>query len=140
MLKLKFNIEIFSKEVEAFEFLSITFLLQTNRIITMFVKTFVVVRKNYLRIQSLIKIILTFNLIKTNKKNVFKLLNAIKKFANKIIIKIVKQYSLLAFLNLMRLENFFLIKNALSHVKLYSYKKNLEKFLKKKLYLLKKYI
>ncbi len=106
----------------------------------MFVKTFVVVRKNYMRIQSLIKIILTFNLIKTNKKNVFKLLNAIKKFANKIIIKIVKQYLLLAFLNLMRLENFFLIKNALSHVKLYLYKKNLEKFLKKKLYLLKKYI
>jgi hypothetical protein len=63
----------------------------------MFVKAFVVVKKNQLRMQSLIKTILTFNLIKTNKKNVFKLLNAIKKFANKIIIKIVKQYLLFAF-------------------------------------------
>ncbi len=89
--------------------------------------------------QSLIKIVLTFNLFKTNKKNVFKLFNAIKKFVNKIIIKIVKQYLLFAFLNFTRLENFFLIKNALSHVKSYAYKKNLEKFLKKKLHLLKKY-
>jgi len=52
--------------------------------------------------QSLIKIVLIFDLIKTNKKNIFKLLNAIKKFANKIIIKVVKQYLLLAFLNFTR--------------------------------------
>ena len=89
--------------------------------------------------QFLIKIILTLNLIKRNKKNVFKLLNAIKKFANKIIIKIVKQYLSFAFLNLTRLENFFLIKNSLSHVKSYVYKKDLEKFLKKKLHLLNKH-
>lgn len=93
-----------------------------------------------MRIQSLIKIILTFNLIKTNKKDIFKLLNTIKKFVNKIIIEIVKQYFLFAFLNFMRFKNFFLIKNVLSHVKFYAYIKNFEKFLKKKLYLLKKYI
>jgi len=90
--------------------------------------------------QSLIKIILTSNLIKTNKKNIFKLLNTIKKFANKIIIKIVKQYLSFAFFNLTRFEDFFLIKNALSHVKSYVYKKNLEKILKRKLHLLKKHI
>jgi len=106
----------------------------------MIVKAFIVVKKNQLRMQSLIKTILTFNLIKTNKKNVFELLNAIKKFANKIIIKIVKQYLLLAFLNLTRLENSFLIEDALSHIKSYAHKKNLEKFLKKKLHLLKKHI
>jgi len=105
----------------------------------MFVKAFVVIKKNQLRMQSLIKIVLTFNLIKTNKKNVFKSLNAIKKFANKIIIKIVKRYSSFAFLNLTRLENFFLIKNALSHVKSYAHKKDLEKFLKRKSHLLKKH-
>jgi hypothetical protein len=102
----------------------------------MFVKAFVVVKKNQLRMQSLIKIVLTFNLIKTNKKNVFKLLNAIKKFANKIIIKIVKQYLLFVFLNFIRFKNFFLIKNALSHIKFYAHKKSLEIFFKKKLYLL----
>jgi len=106
----------------------------------MFVKTFVVAKKNQLRMQSLIKIVLTFNLIKTNKKNVFKLFNAIKKFANKIIIKIVKQYLLFAFLNFTRFENFFLVKNALSHVKSYAHKKNLKKFLKKKSHLFKKHI
>jgi len=74
----------------------------------MFVKTFVVVKKNQLRMQSLIKIVLTSNLIKANKKNVFKSLNAIKKFVDKIIIKIVKRYSSFAFLNLTRLEDFFL--------------------------------
>jgi len=31
----------------------------------------------------------------------------------------------------MRFENFFLIKNALSHVKFYTHKKNLKKILKK---------
>ncbi len=105
----------------------------------MLVKAFVVVKKNQLRMQSLIKIVLTSNLIKANKKNVFKLLNAIKKFANKIIIKIVKRYLSFAFLNLIRLENFFLIKNALSHVKSYAHKKDLGKFLKKKSHLLKKH-
>jgi len=92
-----------------------------------------------LKFDPTITLILTLNLIKRNKKNVFKLLNAIKKFANKIIIKIVKQYLSFAFLNLTRLENFFLIKNALSHVKSYVYKKDLEKFLKKKLHLLNKH-
>ncbi len=87
--------------------------------------------------QFLIKIVLTSNLIKANKKNALKLLNAIKKFANKIIIRVVKRYLLLAFLNSMRLENFFLIKNALLHVKFYENKKELGKFLKRKLYLLK---
>ncbi len=105
----------------------------------MFVKVFVVVKKNQLCMQSLIKIVLTSNLIKANKKNAFKLLNVIKKFANKIIIKVVKRYSLLAFLNFTRLEDFFLIKNALSHVKSYAHEKNLEKFLKKKSHLLKKH-
>ncbi len=90
--------------------------------------------------QSLIKIILTSNLIKANKKNVFKSLNAIKEFANKIIIKIVKRYLSFAFLNFMRLENFFLIKDALSHVKSYAHEKDLEKFLKKKSHLLKEHI
>ncbi len=56
----------------------------------MLVKAFVVIKKNQLRMQSLIKIVLTFDLIKANKKNVFKSLNAIKKFANKIIMKVVK--------------------------------------------------
>jgi len=87
----------------------------------------------------LIKIVLIFNLIKTNKKNVFKSLNAIKKFANKIIIKIVKRYLLFAFLNLIRFENFFLIKSALSHIKFYAHKKKFKKFLKRKLHLLKKH-
>ncbi len=105
----------------------------------MFVKTFVVVKKNQLRMQSLIKIVLTSNLIKANKKNVFKSLNAIKKFVDKIIIKIVKRYSSFAFLNLTRLEDFFLIKNALSHVKSYAYKKDFKKILKRKSYLLKKH-
>ncbi len=105
----------------------------------MFVKFFVVIKKNQLRMQSLIKIVLTSNLIKTNKKNVFKSLNAIKEFVDKIIIKIVKQYLSFAFLNLTRFENFFLIKNVLSHVKSYAYKKNLEKILKRKSYLLKKH-
>jgi len=105
----------------------------------MLVKAFVVVKKNQLRMQSLIKTILTSNLIKTNKKNVFKSLNAIKKFANKIIMKVVKRYSSFAFLNFTRLENFFLIKDALSHVKSYAHEKDLEKFLKRKLHLLKKH-
>jgi len=86
----------------------------------------------------LLKIVLISNIIKIDKKNIFKLLNAIKKFANKTIIKIVKQYLLFAFLNSTRLENFFLIKNALLYIEFYAYKKGLEKFLKKKLYLLKK--
>jgi len=89
--------------------------------------------------QSLIKIILTSNLIKANKKNAFKSLNAIKKFANKIIIKIVKRYLSFAFLNFIRFENFFLIKNALSHVKSYAHKKNFKNFLKRKLHLLKEH-
>jgi len=105
----------------------------------MLVKVFVATRKNRLRIQSLIKIVLTFNLIKTNKKNVFKLFNAIKKFVNKIIIKIVKRYLLFVFLNLTRLEDFFLIKNALLYVKSYAHKKSLEKFLKEKSHLFKKH-
>jgi hypothetical protein len=105
----------------------------------MLVKAFVVVKKNQLRMQSLIKIVLTSNLIKTNKKNVFKSLNAIKKFANKIIIKIVKRYLSFAFLNSMRFEDFFLIKNALSHVKSYAHEKNLKKFLNRKLHLFKKH-
>jgi len=103
-------------------------------------KAFVVVKKNQLRMQSLIKIVLTSNLIKTNKKNAFKLLNAIKKFVNKIIIKVVKQYLSFAFLNLIRLENFFLIKDALSHVKFYAHKKDFGKFLKRKSHLFKKHI
>jgi len=70
--------------------------------------------------QSLIKILLTFNLIKTNKKNIFKLLNAIKKFANKIIIKIVKQYLLFAFFNFMRLKNYTHIRKILRN----SWRKN----------------
>ncbi len=107
--------------------------------ITMLVEAFVVARKNQLRMQSLVKIVLTFDLIKTNKKDAFKSLNAIKEFANKIIMKIVKRYPSLAFLNLTRLENFFLIKNALSHVKSYAHKKDLEKFLKRKSHLLKKH-
>jgi hypothetical protein len=107
--------------------------------ITMLVKAFVVIKKNQLRMQSLIKTILTFNLIKTNKKNVFKLLNAIKEFADKIIMKIVKRYLSLAFLNLTRLENFFLVKNALSHVKSYAHEKDLKKFLKRKSHLLKEH-
>ncbi len=78
-------------------------------------------------------------LIKINKKNIFKSLNIIKKFANKIIIKIVKLYLLFAFFNFTRLEDFFLVKNTLLYIKSYAYKKDLEKFLKKKLYLLKKY-
>ena len=106
----------------------------------MLVEAFVATRKNQLRMQSLVKTILTFNLIKTNKKNVFKSLNAIKKFVNKIIMKIVKRYLSFAFLNLTRLENFFLIENALSHVKSYAHEKDLEKFLKKKSHLLKKHI
>ncbi len=105
----------------------------------MLVKAFVVARKNQLRMQFLIKTILTSNLIKTNKKNAFKSLNAIKKFANKIIIKIVKRYLSFAFLNFTRLEDFFLIKNALSHVKSYAHEKDLGKFLKKKSHLLKKH-
>jgi hypothetical protein len=72
--------------------------------------------------QSLIKIVLIFNLIKTNKKNVFKLLNAIKKFVDKTIIKIVKQYLLFTFLNFIYFENFFLIENTLSHIKSYIYR------------------
>ncbi len=102
-------------------------------------KAFVVVKKNQLRMQSLIKIILTFNLIKANKKNAFKSLNVIKKFANKIIIKIVKRYLLFAFFNFIHFENFFLIKNALSHVKSYAHKKKFKNFLKRKLHLLKKH-
>ncbi len=90
--------------------------------------------------QSLIKIVLTSNLIKANKKNVFKLLNAIKEFANKIIIKVVKRYLSLAFLNFTRFENFLLTKNALSHVKSYAHEKNLRKFLKRKSHLFKKHI
>ncbi len=104
----------------------------------MLVKTFVIIRKYQLRMQFLLKTILTFNLIKTNKKIVFKLLNAIKKFANKIITKIVKQYLSLAFINSTRFEKIFLIENALSYVKFYVHKKRLENFLKKKLHLLKK--
>jgi len=106
----------------------------------MLIEAFVIARKNQLRMQSLIKIVLIFNLIKANKKNVFKSFNAIKKFVDKIIMKIVKRYLSFAFLNLKRLENFFLIKNALSHVKSYAYKKNLKKFLKKKSHLLKEHI
>jgi len=87
----------------------------------------------------LIKIVLTSNLIKANKKNAFKSLNAIKKFADKTIIKVVKRYLLFAFLNFIRFEDFFLIKDALSHVKSYAHKKNFGKFLKKKLHLLKKH-
>ncbi len=86
--------------------------------IIMLVKAFVVIKKNQLRIQSLLKTILTSNLIKTNKKIAFKLLNAIKKFIDKIITKIVKRYLLFTFINFTRFENFFLIKNVLLHVKI----------------------
>jgi hypothetical protein len=38
----------------------------------MLIEAFVIARKNQLRMQSLIKIVLIFNLIKANKKNVSK--------------------------------------------------------------------
>jgi hypothetical protein len=105
----------------------------------MLVEAFVVARKDQLRMQSLVKIVLTSDLIKANKKDAFKSLNAIKEFADKIIMEVVERYPSLAFLNPTRLENFFLAKNALSHVKSYAHKKGLGKFLKRKSHLLKEH-
>jgi len=82
---LKSNIELFIDEKDSSK-LSLSTILDVDRIITIFLQVFVNARKDYLRLFSLAKTIITSNLVKTNKKEVVKILNIIKELTNNTII------------------------------------------------------
>jgi len=82
---LKSNIKLFTNEKNSARLLSST-ILDVDYIITIFLQVFVNIKKDYLRLFSLAKTIITSNLVKTNKKEVVKILNIIKKLTNNIII------------------------------------------------------
>jgi len=82
---LKSNIELFIDEKNSSRLLLST-ILDVDRIITILLQIFVNAKKNYLCLFSLVKTIITSNLIKTNRKKVVKALNTIRESTNNIII------------------------------------------------------
>jgi len=134
---LKFDIELFTNKKNFSKLLLLT-ILNVDHIITIFLQIFVNIKKNYLHLFSLAKIIITSNLIKINRKKVVKTLNIIRELTNNIIIYIVKKYSLLIFLNLI-LKDFVKTKDLLLYIKFYTHNKNLDIFLKKEFYIFKKH-
>ncbi len=109
-----------------------------NTIIKIFLKTFILLRKNQLRIQLLAKLALIAKINKIDKKVVCKILNIIKESTNQNIMQIINAYSILVFLNSIRIDNNTKINNILSYAKSYIYYTNLVKFFKRKSYILTK--
>jgi len=83
---LKSNIELFTNEKKSSRQLLLLTISNVDRIITILLQVFVNVKKNYLRLFSLAKTIITSNLVKTNRKEVIKTLNIIRELINNIII------------------------------------------------------
>jgi len=135
---LKSDIELFTDEKKFSKQLLLPTISDVDRIITIFLQIFVDVRKNYLRLFSLTKTVITSNLIKADRKEVVKTLNTIRESTDNIIIQIVKKYSLLVFLNFI-LKDFVKTKDLLLYIRFYVHNKNLDIFLKEEFYIFKKY-
>jgi len=117
-------------------------LINVNRIIALLIISCIADRKNFFRIQLLIKISLTTEIIKKEKKNSKKIFNTIKIFADNIIFELISYYSKLIFINSTKIENFNMSKtnNFFLYINTYEYKKKLRIFFKKKFCILEKNI
>jgi len=82
---LKFNIELFTNK-KNFSKLLLSTILDVDCIITILLQVFVDARKDYLRLFSLAKTIITLNLVKVNRKKVVKTLNIIRELIDDTII------------------------------------------------------
>jgi len=135
---LKSDIELFTDKKKFSKQLLLSTISDVDRIVTIFLQIFVNIRKNYLRLFLLTKTIITSNLVKTDRKEIVKTLNIIRESTDNIIIQIVEKYFLLVFLNFI-LKDFVKTKNLLLYIRFYMHNKNLDIFLKKEFYILKKY-
>lgn len=133
VLTLKSNIEILSLfDIEnSLRKLSTT-IFKTNRIIRVLVKTFAEVRRNYLQLLFLAKIVIILDSNKFNKKDVSKFLNAFWILLDDTIFRIIDKYFVLICLNSILSK-----KSVLLYVKDYIYSDNLCLFLDRKLQILK---
>ncbi len=115
---IKFDISISSKKKNL---ISILLILKANRMIAILINSYVNIRKNLLRMQSLIKISIIIKFFKKKMKNAKKSWNAIKNFANASISTLIYYYSSLTFINLTKIKdsNFIIFANWLSHVTIY---------------------